>query len=103
MEQLFLNLLLNAAQALEPGGVISVDVRTDDQAVDVSIRDTGVGIAEELLEQVFEPLFSTRSDGTGLGLTIAGRIAESHGGEIQIESRLGEGTSVTVRLPVLPV
>ena len=102
LEQLFLNLLLNAAQALEPGGLISVELRTDGETVLVSIRDTGVGIAEDLLPQVFEPLFSTRSDGTGLGLTIAGRIAESHGGEIRIESRAGEGTTVTVQLPLEP-
>ena len=100
LEQLFLNLLLNAAQALEAGGLISVELRREGEDVLVSIRDTGVGITEDLLGQVFEPLFSTRSDGTGLGLTIAGRIAESHGGEIRIESRSGEGTTVTVRLPL---
>ena len=100
LEQLFLNLLLNAAQALEPGGHISVELRTEGETLLVSIRDTGVGIEEELLGHVFEPLYSTRSDGTGLGLTIAGRIAESHRGEIHIESRSGEGTTVTVRLPL---
>jgi signal transduction histidine kinase len=102
LEQLFLNLLLNAAQALEPGGRAVMEVeRTGSEAV-VSLRDTGTGIPAEELSRVFEPFYSTRSDGTGLGLAIAGRIAAAHGGAIEMESSPGQGTVVRVRIPLDP-
>jgi signal transduction histidine kinase len=99
LEQLFLNLLLNAAQALEEGGTAMVAVAPGDQEVMVQIRDDGSGMPPEVRGRVFEPLFSTRSEGTGLGLPIARRIAVAHGGEIRIDSVPGSGTTVEVRLP----
>jgi len=99
LEQLFLNLLLNAAAALGPGGQASIDVRRDVDTAIITVRDTGTGIAPEILERVFEPQFTTRRDGNGLGLTIAQRIARNHGGEILIESDEGHGTEVQVTLP----
>jgi len=68
--------------------------------VDVEIRDTGVGIKQEDLDKVFEPFYSTKTRGTGLGLTIAKRIIDEHGGEIDLESEEGGGTKVVVRLPL---
>lgn len=99
LEQLFLNLLLNAAEALQAGGTATAAVVPGDQEVIVQIRDDGPGMPPEVLDRAFEPLFSTRSEGTGLGLPIAQRIAVAHGGEIRIDSAPGSGTTVEVRLP----
>jgi len=99
LEQLFLNLLLNAAQALGPGGEAHGDVTTFDGTVEVAISDNGTGFDAAALGSVFEPLRSTRRDGTGLGLTIAQRIAQAHAGDIRIESAPGQGTTVRVTLP----
>lgn len=99
LEQLFLNLMLNAAGALGPGGRAWVELDEEPGHAVVAIRDTGTGIEPEMLERVFQPLYTTRPDGTGLGLTIARRIVEQHRGEIAIESEVGRGTTVRVRLP----
>ena len=98
LRQLVLNLLLNAAQALGAGGRASVTHRADGQQVVVTIRDDGVGMAPEVLARVREPFFSTRSGGNGLGLAIADRIAQAHGGVLEIESAPARGTEVRVRL-----
>jgi signal transduction histidine kinase len=99
LEQLFLNLIQNAAQSLARGGEVRVRVSLDGRDIVASIADDGAGIPPDLLERVFDPLFTTRSEGTGLGLTIARRIAEAHGGSIAVESESGAGTRLTVRLP----
>lgn len=99
LEQLFLNLLLNAAQALDPGGRAWLETTEDGADVVVSVHDTGRGIESDLLERVFDPLYTTRSDGTGLGLTVVRRIVDEHEGRIEIESEVGRGTTVRVRLP----
>jgi signal transduction histidine kinase len=70
-----------------------------EEEVHVSIQDTGKGIEPEDLDRIFEPFFSSRPEGTGLGLPIARRIAQAHGGDLSVESRGGTGTTVTVRLP----
>jgi len=102
LEQLFLNLLMNAAQALEPGGHAGVSVAQDDDSVTVSVWDAGPGFSAEALERLFEPFFSTKSDGTGLGLAVAQRIAVAHGGDIGVEPREPCGTTMHVRLPERP-
>lgn len=99
LEQLFLNLFLNAAEALEKEGTASVQIVPKESEVTVRIRDHGPGMPPEVRDRAFEPLFSTRTEGTGLGLPIARRIAVAHGGEIRIESAPGSGTTVEVRLP----
>jgi signal transduction histidine kinase len=101
LERLFLNLLLNAAQALAPGGSATVLVEVVGDELRVSIKDEGRGIETENLERIFDPFFSTRSDGTGLGLPIALRIAQAHGGKLSTESMKGSGTTVTLHLPRL--
>ena len=101
LEQLFLNLLLNAAQSLPSGGRITVSAAADDAAAEVSIRDTGRGIPHELLGRIFEPFFTTTKEGTGLGLAIARQIAIAHGGTLDVESEPGVGTTARVRLPLL--
>ena len=110
LEQVFLNLLANARDAIEEAGgpkkelTITSRLSQDETApaVLVSIKDSGVGIPPENLEKVFEPFFSTKpvGKGTGLGLSLCFGIAEAHGGRIEIKSRQGEGTEVILALPV---
>lgn len=101
LEQVFLNLLHNAAHALEAGGRSEVFITVVSASATVTVRDNGTGMAEEIRSRAFEPLFTTRREGTGLGLTIARRIAAAHGGEIDIESEPGRGTAVRVRFPLI--
>jgi two-component system NtrC family sensor kinase len=96
-----INLILNAGAAMESGGTITVGTAASGVAsVDIVIRDEGAGIAPENLEKIFEPFFTTKARGTGLGLAITKRIVEQHLGRIMVESEIGKGTTVTVRLPV---
>lgn len=99
LEQLFLNLLINAAEALDAEGTATVLAAPARDELQIRIRDDGPGMPPEVKERAFEPLFSTRTEGTGLGLPISRRIAVAHGGEIRIESTPGSGTTVMVRLP----
>jgi signal transduction histidine kinase len=99
LEQLLLNLLLNAAAALPPQGSASISARLLDDAVEITVRDDGRGIAPDELERVFDPFYTTREEGTGLGLTIVRRIADAHGAELSIESMPGTGTTIRLCLP----
>jgi signal transduction histidine kinase len=100
LEQLVLNLLLNAAEALDTGGRARLAVEVREGAVRVSILDDGPGIAPDQLVKMFEPFFTTKEEGTGLGLTVAQRIARAHGSELQVESAPGSGTTFRFTLPV---
>jgi PAS domain S-box-containing protein len=94
------NLCLNASQALDGAGTIDVRTNKHDGVATIEIIDAGRGIPENVRDQIFEPFFTTKSRGTGLGLPIAKRIIEAHGGSIGIEKAEGGGTKVTIRLPV---
>lgn len=100
LEQMLLNLLLNAGQALTDGGTVGVAAQLDGDDLIVVIEDNGPGMDSETLERAFEPFFTTKARGTGLGLPICQRIADMHGGGIQIESTRHVGTRVEVRLPL---
>lgn len=101
IRQVALNLILNAGAAMESGGTITVGTAASDKGcVDIVISDEGAGIAPENLEKIFEPFFTTKARGTGLGLAITRRIVEQHLGRIMVESEVGRGTTVTVRLPI---
>jgi two-component system sensor histidine kinase HydH len=104
LSQAFLNLLLNSLESMGEGGKIRVGIGTakgeKEEQIQVSIADTGKGIPPEDLGKVFEPFFSTKRKGTGLGLAIVHQIVEAHGGEIQVESKEGEGTTFQITLPV---
>lgn len=103
LEQIFLNLLLNAVEASEVGGRVEVALSSTDADVVVAFADQGVGIPPEDLERVYDPLYTTRRDGSGLGLTIARRLVIAHGGRIEIDSAVGTGTVVRVLLPAAHV
>ncbi|HLF15064.1 MAG TPA: ATP-binding protein [Bacteroidota bacterium] len=102
LQQLLWNLILNALQAMEPGGRLAVSTVAGDGSVTVSIRDTGKGIPARDRTNVFKPFFTTKHQGTGLGLTISRRIVEQHKGSIALESVENAGTTCTVRLPLIP-
>jgi len=96
----FLNIILNAIQAMESGGSLLVRTSLSDEGqITVSFSDDGPGISEEKAAQVFEPFFTDKSKGTGLGLAIAKNIVEEHGGEIRVESRVEEGTDIVITFP----
>jgi signal transduction histidine kinase len=99
IEQLLINLLLNAAHASRDGGVIHLSVTYNASYVRLHVKDEGRGMAPEVLQRAFEPFFTTKAKGTGLGLSICRRIVEAHGGDIELRSELGEGTRVVVTLP----
>jgi signal transduction histidine kinase len=93
------NVIENALHAMPGGGSLEVDVAQAGPEATIAVRDTGVGMDEDALARVFEPYFSTKAIGTGLGLTIARRNVELHDGTIAVESRKGVGTTVTLRIP----
>ncbi len=99
LKQVFLNLCMNALQAMPEGGRLSLGVVRSDHTLRVSVEDTGNGIPADDLELVFDPFFTTREEGTGLGLAVCYGIVSRHDGRIDIESRPGAGTTVHVRLP----
>jgi two-component system sensor histidine kinase HydH len=102
ISQAILNLLLNSLESIDAGGKIRIGLGKIDSSpwLQVAISDTGRGIPREDLSRVFEPFFSTKRKGTGLGLAIVHQIVESHGGEVQVESKEGEGTTFRITLPV---
>jgi signal transduction histidine kinase len=115
LKQVFINLALNAVQAMPDGGRLTVRTRrphapvelglsdstprySADQ-VEVRVADTGAGIPEDALDRIFIPFYTTKSKGTGLGLAISQRIVKGHGGTIEVQSRLGEGSEFILRFP----
>jgi signal transduction histidine kinase len=98
--QAFLNILINAMQAMPQGGKINVQICSNDNAVEIIFEDQGEGIAEDILEKIWDPFFTTKSKGTGLGLGIVKNIIESHDGTVHIRNRSLSGARVTVRIPV---
>ncbi len=100
MIQVLVNLLLNAIDAMSTGGVITINTLSDETEVEVRIEDEGKGIAKEHLQRIFDPFFSTRTQGIGLGLAIASRILLQHKGRISVQSKVGVGTKFIIRLPL---
>ncbi len=99
MKQAFFNVLKNALQAMPDGGSLDITLRSTDDSVTIAFRDTGGGIRPEDLGRVFEPYYSTKPHGSGLGLMIVQRIIQDHGGQIEIETKPGEGTRLTLWIP----
>ncbi|MHB8973125.1 MAG: sensor histidine kinase [Pirellulaceae bacterium] len=103
LRRCMVNLVTNACQAMQPpGGELTVTSRLQDGVVMLSVADTGCGIPADQQEKVFEPLFSTKSFGVGLGLPIVKQVVEQHGGCIKLHSTPGRGTILEIALPVSP-
>jgi len=100
IHQVLLNLLLNAQQAIEGKGRIEVTVEKKGATAVIEVKDNGRGIAPELLPNIFRPFYTTKGDGTGLGLSLARRIVEDHQGRIDVTSAVGKGTTFAVVLPL---
>jgi signal transduction histidine kinase len=99
MKQVFYNAIKNSFEAMKRRGILRIKTDRDDSHVKVSFTDTGGGISAENLSRIFEPYFTTKNGGSGLGLLIVRRIVREHGGEIAIESTEGKGLTLTIRLP----
>ena len=102
LRQAFMNILLNACDAMPSGGTLTLTVHffAGSRDVEIAVADTGAGIAPEALSRIFDPFFTTKEKGTGLGLSVVYGIVEKHGGSMQVESRVGQGTTMTIRLPL---
>lgn len=102
LNQVFLNLLVNAGQSIDGNGTITISTGADDAEAWVCIADTGCGIAPENLNRIFDPFYTTKpvGQGTGLGLSVSHSIVRKHGGRIDVDSDVGKGTRFTVRLPL---
>ena len=100
IQQAIQNVVLNAAEAMPDGGAITVSVRADSDCISIAVRDTGVGMSEEAVQQALRPFHSTKPGGTGLGLPLVVRILAAHGGELAVDSEPGAGTTVWLTLPV---
>ena len=99
--QVFYNAIKNSFEAMKRRGVLRIRTDRDDSHIIISFTDTGGGISAEHLSRVFEPYFTTKSGGSGLGLLIVRRIVREHGGELALESKEGKGLTLTIRLPIL--
>jgi PAS domain S-box-containing protein len=100
VRQVFLNLIVNAAQAMPDGGTLKIAATTDGEFIIVDVSDTGCGIDEQHLEAIFEPLFSTKAKGIGLGLSTCSTVIDAHDGEIKVKSEVNKGTTFAVKLPI---
>jgi len=100
MKQALLNILNNALAAMKSGGILTVSTRLDGNHVLIKISDTGHGIPEDTLSKIFEPYFTTKATGTGLGLTVVYKVIKEHGGDISVSSQVDVGTCFTISLPV---
>jgi len=106
IQQVFVNILLNALQAMPEGGTVTVESRLGGETKELSrylsvyISDTGAGIPREHFSKIFDPFFTTKPEGTGLGLSIAHKVLEQHGAQIEIRSRVGQGTMFIIRFPI---
>jgi len=100
IERVLRNLILNSIQAMPNGGKLTISTRSADDGVVILVSDTGIGIPEDQVARIFVPFFTTKTKGTGLGLSIVQKIIENHGGQIRVDSRVNEGTTFEIYLPI---
>ncbi|MGB2601395.1 MAG: ATP-binding protein [Candidatus Omnitrophota bacterium] len=100
LQQVFMNIIRNSADAMPDGGAIKLKAFKDGNYFRVDIQDTGEGMSEKILSRIFEPFFTTKQKGTGLGLAVCHTIIQEHGGMLRYESKVGEGTTATLLLPL---
>jgi PAS domain S-box-containing protein len=99
LRDILINLIFNAVEAMPEGGLISVRTKTDEEGATLVISDTGIGMTEEVKEQIFVPFFTTKPGGTGLGLSMVYGVVQRHGGSIEIDTQTGQGTTIAIWLP----
>ncbi|HKP37198.1 MAG TPA: ATP-binding protein, partial [Pyrinomonadaceae bacterium] len=99
MRGALMNLILNAIEAMRQGGALSITIDQTDETVRIEIVDTGSGIAEEEAKKIFEPFYTTKEQGLGLGMPYSKKIIDQHGGTISLDSQPGEGTRISIALP----
>jgi signal transduction histidine kinase len=104
LQQVFLNLMLNAIEAMPDGGALAVKTAYDAvlDSINIAIADTGQGIEQSMLDQIFQPFFTTKRKGSGLGLAVSRRLIEQHGGDVYVESTPDKGTVFNISLRVQP-
>jgi signal transduction histidine kinase len=102
MRRILINLIENAIDAMPKRGKLTIESRESDGGVEISLSDNGAGMSKETLERIWNPLFTTKAKGIGLGLAIAKRLVEAQGGSIAVQSTQGTGTTFTVRIPKPP-
>jgi len=100
LRRALMNLLVNACQAMPGGGRVDISSELEAEALRVTISDTGVGIPPEDIERIFKMYYTTKTDGTGIGLALVRRVIDLHHGSIEILSTVGQGTKIIVRLPL---
>jgi len=100
VRQVLVNMIMNAVQAMPEGGKLTIGAKRKDKFLEVEISDSGCGIPKEATGKIFDPLFTTRAKGIGLGLAVCKAIIDRHQGHIEVESEVGKGTTFTIRLPL---
>lgn len=100
IKQVFINLIKNAIEAIQENGQIKIELCTENDFIYISIKDNGVGIPDDVLKRIFEPFYTTKSKGTGLGMMITNKIVTVHNGVIKIRSKVNEGTEIILRFPI---
>ncbi len=101
LQQVFVNLITNANQAMPEGGKLTISTALSQESLVIKFTDTGRGIPKENLKKLFDPFFTTKESGTGLGLSIIYGIIQAHNGTIEVESQVGQGTTFTIKIPVI--
>ncbi len=100
VQQVLVNIIMNAVQAIPEGGKLTIDAKQRDKFLEVEIADTGCGIPQEAVDKIFDPLFTTKAKGIGLGLAVCKAIIDRHEGNIEVESEVGKGTTFKINLPL---
>lgn len=101
MRRVFTNLIMNAIQAMPKRGELGIGLYETDEFLFIAFKDTGIGIPERNMGKLFNPFFTTKAKGQGLGLAVCKKLVEAHGGRISVESKLGAGSTFTVKLPFI--
>ncbi len=100
-EQILTNLITNALDAMENGGILTIETSQKNNKINIQIKDTGSGIEPNNIDKIFHPLFTTKAKGFGLGLAIVKRYVETHNGILSVKSKLGEGTNFQLKFPII--
>ena len=102
LRQVLINLIANALDSMPDGGELTVMTRAQGDRVEIVVADTGQGMAQDTFDNLFQPFYTTKVGGTGLGLSVSQKIIHDHGGDISVQSKPGAGSSFTIDLPVPP-